>query len=301
MKRTGGKWNPAESVAYFAASNGDTLEGAAPMHGHLLCAVNELEGDTRLRQFKGLLDGGSAVFLDSGVFNLANSHARAHNMRMDDALGLAPEEVDGFNELFERYVAIVREFGDRVWGYIEIDQGGKENKRRTRARLEALGLAPIPVYHPLNDGWDYFDELAQQYDRICFGNVVQADLPTRKRLAATAWERRRKYPHLWIHLLGLTPSELTNAVPSSSCDSSTFCNLLRWPDAFRAKVANKATWSLDNGMAYDLGSDPSSACGFRKARALAGYEAQMMERIWRGVLDSYRAVLGCDPRMTVTQ
>ena len=62
--------------------------------------------------------------------------------------------------------------------------------------LEQMGLRPIPVYHPFNDGWDYFDYLAERYDRICFGNVVQADRETRKRLVATAWERHRKYPHL---------------------------------------------------------------------------------------------------------
>jgi hypothetical protein len=30
---------------------------------------------------------------------------------------------------------------------------------------------------------------------------VQADRFTRIRLIATAYERKRKYPHLWIHLL----------------------------------------------------------------------------------------------------
>ena len=58
---------------------------------------------------------------------------------------------------------------------VEVDQGGRENKIKTRARLEKMGLRPIPVYHPLNDGWDYFDYLAENYDRICMGNVVNAE------------------------------------------------------------------------------------------------------------------------------
>jgi hypothetical protein len=52
--------------------------------------------------------------------------------------------------------------------------------------LEQMGLRPIPVYHPFNDGWHYFDYLAERYDLVCFDNVVQADRETRKRLVATA-------------------------------------------------------------------------------------------------------------------
>ena len=173
-------------------------------HDRLLCAVNEIGGDGAVDTLAGWAEAGNSVFIDSGVFSLTNEHARAHNMTMDQVLGLPPADIDGFDELFTKYVAIIKKLGDKVWGYIEIDQGGRDNKIKTRARLEALGFAPIPVYHPFVDGWDYFDELAQGYDRICFGNVVQADRDTRKRLLATAWERRRKYPHLWIHLLGLT-------------------------------------------------------------------------------------------------
>ena len=99
-------------------------------------------------------------FIDSGVFNLSTRHAAKHDLTMDQALALAPTEIDGFDELFAKYVRLVTELGDKVWGYIEIDQGGKANKIKTRARLEELGLRPIPVYHPFNDGWDYFGEIA---------------------------------------------------------------------------------------------------------------------------------------------
>jgi hypothetical protein len=170
----------------------------------------------------------SGLFIDSGVFALANGHAVEHEITMDEALSLAPTEIDGFDELYKRYCSIIETLGDLVWGYIEIDQGGRENKRKTRAKLEAQGFRPIPVYHPFNDGWEYFDELASDYDRICFGNIVQADQETRKRLLATAWERKRKYPHLWIHLLGLSPNERLNAYPIDCCDSSAWLMHVRW-------------------------------------------------------------------------
>ena len=44
----------------------------------------------------------------------------------------------------------------------------------TATPAHAEGLAPMPVYHPLNDGWDYYDELAGSHDRVCIGNLVQA-------------------------------------------------------------------------------------------------------------------------------
>lgn len=128
--------------------------------------------------------------------------ARAHGLTMDQALSLAPDDIDGFDWLLDRYVRVHDRFADRMWGIIELDQGGADRKRETRAHLRSLGINPIPVYHPMLDGWEYFDELASTNDRICFGNVVQASVPMRHRLLMTAYERKRAYPHLWIHLLG---------------------------------------------------------------------------------------------------
>ncbi len=197
-------------------------------------------------------------------------------------------------ELFDKYVAIINEFGDQLWGYIEIDQGGRENKIKTRAKLEGLGLRPMPVYHPFNDGWDYFDYLAQRYDRICFGNVVMADAATRKRLCATAWERRRRYPRLWIHLLGMTPSETLTAFPINSCDSSTWVGGLRW-DQQHTHIANKSI-ELGNGFTYVLASkEPTTGnAGWDKAVKLSGYNANMLSRTMLRIADDYERELGAN-------
>lgn len=184
--RTGGRWDSATWPVYFLASETGTLDHVHRLHTHLLVAVNELAGEPQLDCVKKFAASGNEVLIDSGVYWLSTQHAQAHGLTMDQALALAPEDIDGFVDLYARYVRLVLEIGDRSWGYIEIDQGGRDNKIKTRARLEKKGLRPIPVYHPLNDGWDYFDELASRYDRICFGNVVQADAETRKRLIATA-------------------------------------------------------------------------------------------------------------------
>jgi len=280
MIRTGGTFDPHEANCYFIASNVERMTHGASAHTHLLVAVNELSTQKEINHMSGWLDAGKKVFIDSGIFNLTNNHMRAHGITMDEALALAPQEIDGFDDLLARYVSIMREYGDRSWGYIELDQGGRENKIKTRAMLEGMGLNPIPVYHPFNDGWDYFDYLAERYDRICFGNVVQADRATRLRLVATAWERHRKYPHLWIHLLGLTPNQWLYALPINSGDSSAWLSSVRW-SGYKPTAMGKSFGDMPKDFQYQLASDPHSDVGSRKATQMAAYGANMMQINWR--------------------
>lgn len=227
MKRTGGgAFDPTERNIFFSAGG---FSRAAALPEYFLVAVNDLPR----RGYETVLDqhieAGHKIFLDSGVFNLTNEHKRATGCTMDEALALPPDQINGFDNLFEQYVNIVQRYGNELWGYIELDQGGVTHKRRIRARLEDLGISPVPVYHPIVDGWDYFDELAESYDRLCFGNIVQANMATRVRLLHTMWERHRHHPDLWIHILGMTASEWALTVPPNSCDSSTWVNGLRYP------------------------------------------------------------------------
>jgi hypothetical protein len=289
--RTGGTWDPAAPPIYFLASNVDRMQWGVPCHDHLLVAVNELQTEGNIEKVGGWIAAGKQVFIDSGIFWLTNEHARRNGVSMDAALALAPEEIDGFEDLWKRYLYIVNRYGDRAWGYIELDQGGRENKLRTRARLEAAGLRPIPVYHPLNDGWDYFDELATRYDRICFGNIVQADQSTRLRLLATLWERKCRYPDLWVHVLGMTPNEWFNAYPPSSSDSSTWLSIVRW-DCYRDAAAGKGFGRMPKNFQYALGGDPEGDTGSRKAVRMASYGSNLIERNLRNHLAALRR-LGC--------
>jgi hypothetical protein len=272
VKATGGAWDRAVRPLYFVAGGaGGTRGKQFRWPDKVLLAVNDMPTEASEGLLVDHLDKGRLVLLDSGVFWLTNRHKRAHKITMDEALALAPEDIDGFAELEARYLQLVGRYGDRLWGYIELDQGGMANKRRTRARLESLGLAPIPVYHPLLDGWDYFDELAQGYDRMCFGNVVQASGAARVRLLHAAYERHRAYPDCWIHILGLTVNAWCAAAPPDSCDSSTWIAPLRWlkartetsylqragtlPPSFTYKVGDPyekgSTWELSFGLCAD--------------------------------------------------
>jgi hypothetical protein len=281
VKKTGGgRFDPHERNVYFIAGSIDRLENASHAHEHLLIAVNEVtsRGTDHMADW---IRRGKKVFLDSGIFNLTNEHARRHGVRMDQALALAPDAIDGFSELMKKYLALVSQLEGGLWGYIELDQGGAENKKKTRAFLEAKGLRPIPVYHPLNDGWDYFDELASGYDRICFGNVVQADPQTRIRLVATAFERMRRYPHLWVHLLGVTAGEVVYTYPSSSCDSSTWLSAVRWTASHRIRCHGTPFALMGEAWAYSRDDETSGPRGSDKAGEAAGYESRFLHENWR--------------------
>ena len=280
----GGTFDRAEQPVYFLASNPEQLMTVRHITDHLLVAVNELKSPAAQAEFDKMLDTGAKVFLDSGIFNLTNVHARKHNVPMDKALALAPDEIEGFNELWDRYCDLITRFADRVWGFIELDQGGAINKRKTRARIEKeTGLIPVPVYHPLNDGWDYFDELCQQYDRICFGNVVQADQFTRKRLIQTAYERQRtSHKDVWIHFLGFTPNEWVHSAPYyGSCDSSSWLVNVRWASAHRSQGGMKRIGRFVYGMRYKYGSEHEDADGYIKALLFAAAEnGRFLEDTW---------------------
>ena len=273
IKQTGGAlFDKTENPLYFIASNPSVLANTTTPY--VLIAVNELNASDPIKDVQPLIDAKSKIFLDSGIFNLTMTHARKHNVHMNDALGLPPTAIDGFHELYEKYTTIVRALEPYLWGYIELDQGGMDNKKKTRAKLEADGLRPIPVYHPLNDGWDYFDELASQYDRICWGNIVKASTKERKRFLATMTERKEKYPHLWIHLLGYTPSQYLCAYPSESCDSSTWLASLRWQSSGDTACL-KPIGSFPLEFKYDYNVDADHAAGRDSAAMVSGFMAHV--------------------------
>ena len=293
MIQTAGKaFDPKEGHIVFLAGSADTdWPAVAAMHGYLLVAVNEIQGKKEIEQIAEIVRGGTKLLLDSGIFWLANEHKDKHEISMDQALALAPGEIDGFRELKDKYLELVDRLGEDSWGYIEMDQGGIKNKIKTRESLEKAGLRPIPVYHPLNDGWEYFDYLASRYDRICFGNVVQAEQATRLRLLSTAWERHRKYPSLWIHVLGLTPNEMLHAYPVNSCDSSAWAMSVRFPGAPNEFAGNRTMGDLRRDFQYNR-SHPDLAGHYCKAKALNAYICRFQQTNWRRHTENLLNALG---------
>lgn len=269
MKRTAGaQFNPAQRGLYFQAANPGFFDatGASALGRYALCAVNELDTPAECAALDRMFERGTTILIDSGVFSLAMAHAERHGLSHDEALRAPLEDLDGFGALYERYLSVCRSLGEKAWGYTELDLGGRDQKRETRKKLEAEGLRPIPVYHPLNDGWDYFDELAQEYDRICLGNIVKASRYVRLRLCATIWERKRKYPNLWVHHLGLSLNEWQAALPLDSCDSSTWTSNVRWAQTWQEKSLGRNVGTFGREMIYRY-DDPEES--YKKAVQLS--------------------------------
>lgn len=291
VTKTAGTWDRKWPV-YFSAVGHAWFAVAAKWINHVLIPVNQMDSEKLFSDVKEAIDRGVHVMLDSGIFSLTQAYAAKHGVSMDVALKVPPDKIDGFDDLMAIYMRVARELGPTSWGYVELDQGGRENKIKMRASLEEQGLRPIPVYHPLNDGWDYFDYLAERYDRICFGNVVEANKFTRHRLLTTAFERAARYPHLWVHTLGVTPNEWVTAVQLHSSDSSSWEGLYRWgTGSIRCAGEVFGEWppqfvpKHSTGDRQPIGSADSV---YTKATSLAAVEAELMSRNINRLRDDYR-------------
>lgn len=261
MKLTsGGTYDKEERFAYFLATS-PTRHTEAETHlpeanilsyEHVLVAINELETPKSLENLNRLVDSGRKVLLDSGIFNLTMRHARANDVHMDVALGLAPDEIDGFDKLKDTYYTIADKYKDTMWGMIEMDQGGPEHKPITRAMIEKdTGIVPIPVWHPLLDGVDYYKSITKEYDRICVGNLVKAVPSIRLRLLTKIYELSRECPDVWHHLLGVTPNDLSYSLPIyGSCDSSTWLSGVRWMQGWQARATAKPFGNYPEDLWY---------------------------------------------------
>ena len=300
---SGGRFDRTDAPVYFIAAGPDKVmyipEDERPQY--VLVAVNEVETNASLNRLRTLIGDGTRILLDSGVFALTNEHARKYGVKMDAALALAPSEIQGFDDLYRRYCTLVEDLADDLWGVIEIDQGGADNKRATRERLmrDLPGFVPMPVYHPVNDGSDYFTELAEGYDRICAGNVVQATYHDRVRLLRLFYEQRRDHPHLWIHALGYTPTGTTASTPIPSCDSSSWVTSLRWPAAskIRAMMMPLKTAQIGQDLVYARGGDvvSSDRGGHLDGYRWSAYTTAATFRTWR-LIEAEKERLGLGER-----
>jgi hypothetical protein len=251
VKRTSGVWDKDVSPVYFQAQKPPQPLVNKGLFKFVLVALNNIRGEKDMEDLiRETKEDNLVLFIDSGVFNLAATHAKLHNIPLSTALDLPPNEVDGFDDLMVRYKAMIKRLDGLMWGYVEIDQGDTNQKRINRKQLEDEGYRPIPVFHALTDPMEYFDELASQYDRICFANLVEASPSLRRKLLQFIWEKKKQYPHLWVHGLGLTPSAMTNAYPMDSCDSSAWISAIRWP-TWQLRSANVPFGYMPEAFRYD--------------------------------------------------
>ncbi len=287
MKKTAGTWNPDEPFISFLAAPLSFIETAAPHHPSCLIAVNELLRDDWRTHLDRLLDEGHQVLIDSGAFAIAAAHSRKHEIALEDAFKMPLDQLDGFPELYGRFLSVATLYQDDVWGIVEVDLGGEKQKKITRKKLEDIGLKPIPVFHPIGDSSAYLDELLDDYDRLCVGNLVSASRYARKRILQTLNDRRQsKDRRPWIHLLGMTPSEVLCAYPFESCDSSAWLNTVRW-SGYVEKTCLKSIGFLPKNYQYQLGDRASWTMGV-KMGAVGAHFQQANLRQYREAIASQR-------------
>ncbi len=283
MKETSGIWNPDESYVFFLAASPIFIEMAGRHHPWCLTAVNELMHEDWRKRLDHLIESGHKILIDSGAYAIASAHASFHRLHIDQAFKMPLDELDGFTELWTRYIEVAKHYKDQVWGMIEVDLGGTAQKKKTRKKLEDMGLAPIPVLHVLNDPSDYIDELLEGYDRICAGTLVGASRYVRRRILATLTDRRKGKACRWIHLLGVTPSEMLCAFPFESSDSSAWLNTVRW-SGYVEKACLRSVGHLPKNFQYQLGDKESWSLGVQMGAIGAAFQ----QRNFRNYLVSMR-------------
>jgi len=261
-KATAGTWAERDAPIYFRASLLDHLKRMSILgirsdllEPTILVAMSSgswagreinVDSDEDLLFFSELTRT-HKVLLDSGAFGLAVRHATNHGISLEDALRAPVADIDGYDLMLDNWRKVVRTCGDRLWGYIELDLGGREQKKKLRAELESEGFSPIPVFHALTDGWDYFDELASSYDRICVGNLAQANRQQKIDILYMLNHRRQGTALRWVHCLGVTPSPFFVSMPTESCDSTSYYSDMMYGGTSRSI---DGFLSLDTDLSY---------------------------------------------------
>lgn len=224
LKLTGGRWNPEGAFRFFCSI---PLRAQCPQtcfrvsRSHLFTPDRMSSGAGLRSIVEGVKAGESTMLIDSGVFGIANAAAKATGRPIDQCFGMPYRSLVGWEAHWKRWTKVLSQLKDDCWGYVEIDLGGVEGKRETRAWMEEQGFAPIPVFHALADPWEYFEELASTYDRIAIGNLVHASDTLRFRILRRVAEARTGLPVRWIHALGMAPYPSFLSAPTESCDASS--------------------------------------------------------------------------------
>jgi hypothetical protein len=252
IKETEGVWDIAEAPIYFPAA-GSAVRGARDVVDY--CLFNLLDLGDKPDFIRLTAERSTRIFLDSGVFSIANLEAKRRGIPIYEAFTMQPEEMHGwgpFVESWKRTVSAVREL---LWGYIELDLGGPETKTRIRESLEADGFRPIPVSHPLKDGWDYFEWLADRYDRICVSNLQGNPAAVKFDILRQVNERRKGRAVKWIHALGISPAPMWITMPTESCDASSPAGPLRFPSPMVETSAFSVSPIPSMAYRYDCGPE----------------------------------------------
>jgi len=273
MKKTGGAhYQKNNTQLYFMAIGADDAKifNNAKIAKNTLLPLNAIT-QNNLETIKNLPN--LNLLIDSGIYNLANTISKKEKLTFTEALNINPERIPSFEAYYSNYIKTIKELEPHIWGYIELDIGGEKIKTKLRKQIEKDGLIPIPVWHPLIDGLNYLQQLLEEYDRICIGNLSYTSNNERMKILQTVFNIRNNIKNkTWIHALGMTPNTLLYTYPVESCDSSAWVSGIRFANL---KVTGGAEnfGTLSKKYLYNKQSKKH----YEKAKLLANYETYFME------------------------
>lgn len=299
MRQTtgGSRFDPREGPIYFIAANPRLARIGGRIHPHVLVPADQLSGQGAQKELASVLQSKVAVMLDSGVHSVLQAQMKKDKLTTVEAFSLKPAEVEGYEKVKATFIDLALRLGEQMWGYVELDFGGAEQKCIIRHELETRwNLRPIPVYHPLVDPPEYLDELCTKYDRICVGNLAHQAEAVRLRIAATIWHRMRAYPGVWVHGLGAAPDQRANAFGYQSVDASSWLVQVQYPIGFTERAMGQPVHRLDHEYRPERGTtDPEKSSV--KGAELGAYICAMIQRSWRSTSTRYAELAPPGPLM----
>ena len=159
-------------------------------------------GTDDLAELTGLFPTRPTVFADSGGFS-------AHNIGADVSL-----------DVYAEWCARWTDAGV-LDCYANLDViGDAEATWQNQQRMEAEGLAPLPVFHG-GEPWEYLDRYLAAYPYVCLGGMVASS-----KTAVVRWlvecHRRARAAGVVLHGFGQTDRSIVRQVPFYTVDSSSW-------------------------------------------------------------------------------
>lgn len=172
----------------------------------------------------------------------------------------------------EAYADFVRRWEHRLEHYMNLDEIlDWKASQRNQARLEEMGLSPVPVFH-IGSPVEIFRDLCETHDFIAIGNLVTLNKRDPKvwtvleEIHSIAQDRQ-----VLLHGLGLISWPLARRWPWRSIDSSAWSEPLRYGKArlynfyedrwIQFRIADEKSWGKWGWLVREYGFAVSDFAG----------------------------------------
>ena len=147
------------------------------------------------------------IFLDSGAFS-----AKSTGNPID----------------IQNYMSYIKKHINEIKVYANLDViGSAEKTWENQAIMEAEGLNPLPVFHPMSDPVKYLHRCLDNYEYFAVGGIAHkgASGPMRREILDGVWNiltHNDGMPKAKVHGFGVTDTVLLHRYPFFSVDSSSW-------------------------------------------------------------------------------